>query len=83
MNIPFKMNVPDSVEQEFLEKKFSEEAAKADIILKPSGTDMASLFNLKGHNSVGGMRASIYNAMPMKGIEALIEFMEYFKERNG
>ena len=43
----------------------------------------AGLENLKGHRSVGGMRASIYNAMPMKGVETLVAFMKDFEARNG
>lgn len=43
----------------------------------------AGLENLKGHRSVGGMRASIYNAMPMEGVEALVAFMKDFEARNG
>ena len=42
----------------------------------------AGLANLKGHRSVGGMRASIYNAMPREGVEALIAFMKKFAEEN-
>ena len=38
--------------------------------------------NLKGHRSVGGMRASIYNAMPVEGVEKLVEFMKEFEENN-
>ena len=38
--------------------------------------------NLKGHRSVGGMRASIYNAMPLEGVKDLIKFMDYFKSEN-
>ena len=38
--------------------------------------------NLKGHRSVGGMRASIYNAMPIEGVEKLVEFMKEFEEKN-
>ena len=38
--------------------------------------------NLKGHRSVGGIRASIYNAMPVEGVEALVDFMKKFKENN-
>jgi phosphoserine aminotransferase len=38
--------------------------------------------NLKGHRSVGGMRASIYNAMPIKGIEALVDFMAEFEKNH-
>ena len=49
-----------------LDKKFAKEAAEA------------GLKNLKGHRSVGGMRASIYNAMPYEGVEALVEFMKQF-----
>jgi phosphoserine aminotransferase len=39
--------------------------------------------NLKGHRSVGGMRASIYNAMPVKGVEALVDFMKIFEKKHG
>ena len=42
----------------------------------------AGLKNLKGHRSVGGMRASIYNAMPLSGVEALVEFMKKFAAEN-
>ena len=38
--------------------------------------------NLKGHRSVGGMRASIYNAMPKEGVEKLVEFMKEFEKNN-
>ncbi|MBR4053690.1 MAG: 3-phosphoserine/phosphohydroxythreonine transaminase [Clostridia bacterium] len=54
-----------------LDKKFCAEATAA------------GLSNLKGHRSVGGMRASIYNAMPVAGVEALIAFMEKFEKENG
>ncbi len=53
-----------------LDKKFCKEAADAGFV------------NLKGHRSVGGMRASIYNAMPREGIEKLVEFMKAFEEAN-
>ena len=42
----------------------------------------AGLTNLAGHRSVGGMRASIYNAMPLAGVQALIDFMADFERRN-
>ena len=42
----------------------------------------AGFENLKGHRSVGGMRASIYNAMPIEGVEALVAFMKKFEEAN-
>ena len=50
----------------YLDKKFASEAAKAGLV------------NLKGHRSVGGMRASIYNAMPQEGVEKLVSFMKEF-----
>ena len=53
-----------------LDKKFAKEAAAA------------GLKNLKGHRSVGGMRASIYNAMPYEGVKALVDFMKKFAEEN-
>ena len=48
-----------------------------------AGAKEAGLLTLKGHRSVGGMRASIYNAMPEAGVDALIEFMTDFEKRNG
>ena len=42
----------------------------------------AGFENLKGHRSVGGMRASIYNAMPIEGVEKLVAFMREFEKRN-
>lgn len=48
-----------------------------------SKADEAGLLNLKGHRSVGGMRASIYNAMPMEGVQALIQFMQEFERDHG
>jgi len=64
------MNVPFVTGDADLDKKFAKEA------------EAAGLMNLKGHRSVGGMRASIYNAMPYEGVEALIEFMKKFAEEN-
>ena len=64
------MNVTFVTGNEELDKKFPAEAAKA------------GLENLKGHRSVGGMRASIYNAMPYEGVEALVEFMKKFAAEN-
>ena len=51
-----------------------------DKFLKES--EQAGLTALKGHRIVGGMRASIYNAMPIEGVKALVEFMQQFEERN-
>jgi phosphoserine aminotransferase len=65
------MNVPFVLADSSLDGKFLEEAGAA------------GLANLKGHRSVGGMRASIYNAMPEAGIDALIEFMQEFERTNG
>ncbi len=64
------MNVTFVTGDADLDKKFAKESADA------------GLKNLKGHRSVGGMRASIYNAMPYEGIEALIAFMKKFAEEN-
>ncbi|WP_012070547.1 3-phosphoserine/phosphohydroxythreonine transaminase [Marinomonas sp.] len=66
-----RMNVPFILADESLEALFLQES------------EAAGLRTLAGHRSVGGMRASIYNAMPMEGIEALIEFMRGFEERHG
>ena len=64
------MNVTFVTGDKELDKKFAAEAAKA------------GLANLKGHRSVGGMRASIYNAMPYEGVETLVAFMKKFAEEN-
>ena len=64
------MNVPFVTGNDELDAKFIAEAKKAGFE------------NLKGHRTVGGMRASIYNAMPMEGVEALTAFMKKFEEEN-
>ena len=64
------MNVPFVTGSDELDKKFIEEAKNAGLV------------QLKGHRSVGGMRASIYNAMPTEGVKALVEFMEKFEKEN-
>ncbi|MBE6889975.1 MAG: 3-phosphoserine/phosphohydroxythreonine transaminase [Ruminococcaceae bacterium] len=64
------MNVPFVTGNEELDAKFVKEAKAA------------GLENLKGHRSVGGMRASIYNAMPIEGVEALVAFMKKFEQEN-
>jgi phosphoserine aminotransferase len=65
------MNVPFILADDSLDARFLEQAGEA------------GLANLKGHRSVGGMRASIYNAMPEEGIDALISFMQEFERTNG
>lgn len=66
-----KMNIPFRVKNdEALEKKFEAEAR------------IAGLIDLAGHRSVGGLRASLYNAMSIEGVEALIQFMTEFKAKN-
>ena len=65
------MNVTFRLATEELEKKFVKESTAA-------GFD-----GLKGHRSVGGMRASIYNAFPEEGVDALVEFMREFERKNG
>ena len=64
------MNVPFVTGDKELDAKFIKEAEEAGFI------------NLKGHRSVGGMRASIYNAMEIEGVEKLVEFMKKFEEAN-
>ena len=64
------MNVPFVTGDKELDAKFVKEAEAAGFV------------NLKGHRSVGGMRASIYNAMPIEGVEKLVEFMEAFEKNN-
>lgn len=66
-----KMNVVFRLPTEELEAKFIKEA------------EVDGMLGLKGHRSVGGIRASIYNAMPMKGVEQLIDFMNEFEKLNG
>ena len=65
------MNVPFVTGNQELDARFVKEA------------EAAGLVNLKGHRSVGGMRASIYNAMPKEGVEALVSFMKSFELKNG
>ncbi|KAI4453857.1 phosphoserine aminotransferase [Holotrichia oblita] len=64
------MNIPFVTPSKELDEKFVKEAEKE------------GLASLKGHRLVGGMRASIYNAMPVKGVEKLIEFMKKFEKEN-
>lgn len=64
------MNVPFRLQSEELEAKFLKEAAERKML------------GLKGHRSVGGIRASIYNALPIESVQALVDFMEEFKKNN-
>ncbi|MEG0167657.1 MAG: 3-phosphoserine/phosphohydroxythreonine transaminase, partial [Ruthenibacterium sp.] len=64
------MNVTFTAPNEALDKQFCAEAAAAGFV------------NLKGHRSVGGMRASIYNAMPSEGVAKLVDFMKQFAAKN-
>ncbi len=64
------MNVPFVTGNEELDKAFIAEATKNGFV------------NIKGHRSVGGMRASIYNAMPIEGVEKLVELMKTFEQNN-
>ena len=65
-----RMNVPFVLADSRLESVFLNEATQAGLV------------NLKGHRSVGGMRASLYNAMPLSGVDALIAFMRDFEQRH-
>ena len=63
------MNVPFVTGDAELDAKFVKAATEAGFV------------NLKGHRTVGGMRASIYNAMPMEGVKALVGFMEKYEKQ--
>ncbi len=65
------MNITFRLPSEELEERFAKEA-------KAAGLD-----GLKGHRSVGGMRASIYNAFPEDGVDTLVSFMKEFEKKNG
>ena len=65
------MNVPFRLPNEELEDLFVKEGKKADLI------------GIKGHRSVGGLRASIYNALPQESVKALVSFMQDFQRKNG
>ena len=65
------MNVTWRLPNEELEARFIKEAAAL------------GMSSLKGHRSVGGVRASIYNAFPMSGVDALVDFMKEFERKNG
>jgi len=66
-----RMNVPFILHDDALDKPFLSEAKAAGLLA------------LKGHRAVGGMRASIYNAMPIEGVQALVAFMQDFRQRHG
>ena len=65
------MNVPFILADSALDDSFLNESEENGLL------------NLKGHRSVGGMRASIYNAMPLEGVNELIKFMDYFESKHG
>lgn len=66
-----RMNVTFTTKSDDLDKLFVEQAAKNGLV------------NLKGHKSLGGLRASIYNAMPIEGVKKLVNFMDEFERNNG
>ena len=66
-----RMNIPFRLKDESLDDAFLAESKKAGLLA------------LKGHRAVGGMRASIYNAMPIEGVRALVDFMQDFEKRHG
>jgi phosphoserine aminotransferase len=65
------MNVPFRLKDESLDAAFLD------------GAQARGLVQLKGHRSVGGMRASIYNAMPRAGVQALVDYLRVFEARHG
>jgi phosphoserine aminotransferase len=69
MNVTFVVRETDAEKKKALEDRFLKEAAESGLV------------NLAGHRLVGGLRASIYNAMPVEGVEALVSFIEKFEKR--
>ena len=65
------MNIPFHLHDERLNERFLSEASEQGLL------------QLKGHRSVGGMRASIYNAMPVEGVRALVDFLRAFEKIHG
>jgi phosphoserine aminotransferase len=65
------MNIPFRLPNEDLEKQFVKESEKLGMV------------GLKGHRSVGGLRASVYNALPGDSVKALVQFMGEFQKKNG
>jgi phosphoserine aminotransferase len=66
-----RMNIPFTLKNSELDAEFLKQAQKSGLL------------QLKGHKLVGGMRASIYNAMPIEGVKTLISFMQAFEKANG
>ena len=66
-----RMNVPFTLKDAKLDEEFLKGASKRGMV------------QLKGHRSVGGMRASIYNAMPIEGVRTLVEYMKDFEAQHG
>jgi phosphoserine aminotransferase len=66
-----RMNVPFTLKNANLDGDFVKQA------------DARGLLQLKGHRSVGGMRASIYNAMPLEGVQSLVDFIDEFAKNHG
>lgn len=66
-----RMNIPFTLKNEALDEDFLKQAGKRGLL------------QLKGHRSVGGMRASIYNAMPLEGVQVLVDFMKDFEKNHG
>jgi phosphoserine aminotransferase len=73
MNVPFFLR--DEAGQPLLDPAHPRNASFLE------GARAAGLLQLKGHKSVGGMRASLYNAMPLEGVQALVDYMRDFERR--
>ena len=78
MNVPFLTKYSDHAADD--EAAAAKEKEINDKFVKAAAA--AGLVNLKGHRLVGGMRASIYNAMTLDGVKALVEFMKKFAKEN-
>ena len=81
-NSPFYQNQVEKKYRSIMNVPFTTPTAELDAAFL-SGASKAGLVSLKGHRLVGGMRASIYNAMPVEGVKALIDYMKAFEKENG
>jgi phosphoserine aminotransferase len=74
-----RMNVPFTLSEKLLAGHPKDASLDAAFLKQAEGL---GLFQLKGHRSVGGMRASIYNAMPLAGVQTLVDFMKDFANKS-
>ncbi|KAF9911255.1 hypothetical protein BX616_010634 [Lobosporangium transversale] len=79
MNVPFRISTADKLDPHAVSDKKKDEALEAAFVAQ---AEAKGLLQLAGHRSVGGIRASIYNAMPEEGVDVLIDFLKEFEKQN-